>query len=270
MPTKSPAPRSGAAGKSPPKGIQSVEIGCEMLMHLSRSRQPASLTLLAAELAMSPSKAYFYLTSLVRSGLVSRDDAGLYKLGRAAREIGFAALSQIDAIDEAREAMVRIQRDIDQSINMSVWGTAGPTVVHRLPAPYWRLEIRLGAVLSPLTATGRSLLTGFPESVVSEIIRDALAKATSADPWRQFSQKKAMSIFLEDRERGLSRGFGSVFPGATSLAAPFRDQNGNTVAAITIQGEGERFDTSYDGPVAKALLAAVSPATPPHVTVPDT
>jgi DNA-binding IclR family transcriptional regulator len=64
-------------------------------------------------------------------------------------------------------------------------------------------------------------------------------------------------MFIEDRRRGVSRGFGSVYPGTTSLAAPVRDQSGNTVAAITIFGANERFDTRYDGLVAKALLSGV-------------
>jgi DNA-binding IclR family transcriptional regulator len=206
---------------------------------------------------MSASKAYFYVTSLVRKGLLRKGDDGLYRLGPSALDLGLAALAQVDAIEEAREAMLRIRRNVDESIHLSVWGSAGPTVVHRLPAPHWQLEIRLGAVLSPLTATGRSLMTAFSDEAVEAIIREELARSKPSGPWHRFSPDKAMKMFREDLRRGFSRGFGSVYPGTTSLAAPVRDQSGNTVGAITVFGANETFDTRYDGPAANALLSGV-------------
>jgi DNA-binding IclR family transcriptional regulator len=239
------------------KGIQSVEIGCDLLRCLSELHSPATLTEIASALGMSASKAYFYVTSFVRKGLVRKDEDGRYRLGPSALNLGLAALAQVDAIEEARQVMVRIRSSVDESIHLSVWGSAGPTVVHRLPAPHWQLEIRLGAVLAPLTASGRSLMTAFPDEAVATIIREELTRSKPSDPWHRFSLEKAMKIFAEDRRRGLSRGFGSVYPGATSLAAPVRDQSGNTVGAITILGANDRFDLSYEGPVAKALLSGV-------------
>jgi len=239
------------------KGIQSVEIGCDVLAYMGSLRTPKSLTAIAAALNMSPSKAYFYVTSFVRKGIITRDDAGLYRLGPAALNLGLAALAQVDAVEEARHAMMRIRSSVDQSIQLSVWGSAGPTIVHRLPAAQWHLDLRLGAVLSPLTATGRTLMTSFPEASVERIIAETLKKSKPSDPWHKFSVAKAMGIFLEDRERGITTGFGNTHPGVLSLAAPVRDQSHNTVAAITITGSDDQFDTSYDGVFAKALLEGV-------------
>jgi DNA-binding IclR family transcriptional regulator len=239
------------------KGIQSVEVGWEILHYLSDCPTPASLTAIGSALGMSPSKTFFYVTSFLRMGLITKDDDGLYRLGPSALNLGLAALAQVDAVDEARRAMARIRSSVDHSIHLAVWGSAGPTVVHRLPALDWQLEVRLGAVFSPLTATGRSLMVSFPDSAVKKIIRDELARSKPSDPWHNFSVEKAMRIFNEDRERGISRGFSSVDVAASSLAAPVRDQSGNAVAAITISGGKDTFDTSYDGTIAKALLAGV-------------
>jgi len=247
--------RSSSAPKQ--KGIQSVEVGWEILHYLSESPAPASLTAIGSALGMSPSKAFFYVTSFLRMGLVTKDDDALYRLGPSALNLGLAALAQVDAVDEARRAMARIRSSVSQSIHLAVWGSAGPTVVHRLPAVDWQLEVRLGAVFSPLTATGRSLMVSFPDAAVKKIIREELARAKPSDPWNSFTLEKALRIFEEDRHRGISRGFGSVDVGASSLAAPVRDQSGNAVAAVTISGGKDTFDTSYDGPIAKALLAGV-------------
>lgn len=237
------------------KGIQSVEIGYELLVTLSKLAEPASLKEIALANRMTPSKAYFYLTSLVRVGLVHKQaEDGRYRLGMAALGLGLAAMAQVDPVENARACMGDLRDALHQSVALAVWGPLGPTIVSRLPGFQWQLEVRLGATLSPMTATGRALMVSFPRPLLERTVREALASARPRDPWSELSETQALNLCLEDKARGVARGFGTVFPGATSLAAPIFDSSGNAVAALTILGDKDQFDASFEGEPARALL----------------
>jgi len=79
--------------ESASKGIQSIEHGYRLLEALEHSGGGLSLKDLASAAGMSPSKAHFYLTSLVRVGLVSQAAVGgHYEFGPAAIRFGMAVL----------------------------------------------------------------------------------------------------------------------------------------------------------------------------------
>ena len=74
-------------------GIQSVEVGFELLEALSQAPGALMLRDLAAAAGMSAAKAHRYLVSFQRMGLVVQDPVSTrYDLGPAALRIGLASL----------------------------------------------------------------------------------------------------------------------------------------------------------------------------------
>ncbi len=219
-------PGSGGRSAGQSRGIQSVEVGFAILEALARSREPKTLTALASEVGMSPSKAHFYLTSFARLGLVTQPLAGgPFTLGPAAVRIGVAALAQIDILQLARDALFDVRDATGQTVFLSVWGSYGPTIVHRVQGLSWSpVEIRVGLVLSAMSATGRAFLACYPDSAVESIIRAAIAEATPQVPWYKMSLAKARSFLDEVRRDGVARGNESEAPmsGFRGLAAPRR------------------------------------------------
>src|SRR3990167_8804704 len=138
-------------------GIQSVEVGFELLNALSNA--PGSLMLrdLAAAAGMSAAKAHRYLVSFQRMGLVMQDPVSTrYDLGPAALRLGLASLSRIDAVKLARERLPQLLADTGHTLAIAVWGNQGQTMVHWLEAPQTGpVTLRLGDVMPLLTsATG--------------------------------------------------------------------------------------------------------------------
>jgi DNA-binding IclR family transcriptional regulator len=218
-----------------------------------------TLTALAAEVGMSPSKAHFYVTSFVRLGLLTQPVAGgAFTLGPAAVRIGVAALSQIDILQLARDALYEIRDATGQTVFLSVWGSFGPTVVHRVQGRTWSpVEIRVGLVLSALSATGRAFLACYPDSAVESILRTAIGSASQQMPWFKMSLSKARALLDEVRRDGVARGIESEAPGSgfRGLAVPIVDHEGNVQAVLTINGNASELDVSTDGPNVSALLA---------------
>ena len=63
----------GRAEESPQQGIQSIEVGAQVLRALEAGRGPMTLSEVARNCAMHPAKVHRYLVSLVRAALASQD-----------------------------------------------------------------------------------------------------------------------------------------------------------------------------------------------------
>src|SRR6188472_404911 len=81
------------------RGIQSVEVGGQLLRALAHHGRPMALKDLAREAGMAPAKAHPYLVSFGKLGLIAQDAAsGRYGLGPLAMELGLISLQQFDPL----------------------------------------------------------------------------------------------------------------------------------------------------------------------------
>src|SRR3982750_3371336 len=81
------------------RGIQSVEVGGQLLIALVGSGRPMALKDLAREAGMSPAKAHPYLVSFGKLGLIVQDaGSGRYGLGPLALQLGLISLQQFDPV----------------------------------------------------------------------------------------------------------------------------------------------------------------------------
>ena len=81
------------------RGIQSVEVGGQLLRALAHQGRPLALKDLAREAGMAPAKAHPYLVSFGKIGLVEQDQlSGRYGLGPLALQLGLMSLQQSDPV----------------------------------------------------------------------------------------------------------------------------------------------------------------------------
>ncbi|MBU3653907.1 MAG: helix-turn-helix domain-containing protein, partial [Limnohabitans sp.] len=100
------ATRTSAIRKNAPakptktsRGIQSVEVGGQLLHALARTGRDMALKDLAHEAGMTPARAHPYLVSFGKLGLIEQDPgSGHYGLGALARQLGLISLQQVDPV----------------------------------------------------------------------------------------------------------------------------------------------------------------------------
>ena len=81
------------------RGIQSIEVGGELLRALARSGEPMMLRDLAREAGMAPAKAHPYLVSFSRIGLIEQaQTTGRYEIGALALELGLVNLRRLSPV----------------------------------------------------------------------------------------------------------------------------------------------------------------------------
>ena len=248
------------------RGIQSIEVGGQLLRALAHHGRAMALKDLAAAAGMAAAKAHPYLVSFGKVGLVEQDRAsGRYGLGPLALQLGLMSLQQADPVRLATPAIEDLALQTGHTVAMAVWGSHGPTIVRLAESPAAvHVNMRHGTVFSIAgTASGQLYAAFLPEAVVRPLYEAerrgtersiapdsrSAAAAKALPTWAQF----AKNTLAEVRAQGLGRSDGAVVAGVSALSAPVFDHRGDVVLALTVIGPSAALDSRWDGPLAAAM-----------------
>lgn len=243
------------------RGIQSVEIGSELLSQLARHVKPMPLRELAKAAGMTAGKAHPYMVSFAKVGFVVQTDAGHYELGPLALQLGLTKLQRMDPVREASKLMEDLAGETGQSVAVAVWGNLGPTIV-KLEEPVQPLHVNLrtGTVMSLTnTATGRLFAAYMPSKVIEQLIESQPAsQGYGTIEGRPFARDLFDASLGEIRKHGLSRTRGHPIPGIDAICAPVFDSEGHIVLGLLVMGPSASFDSDWTGRIARPLLDCAS------------
>ncbi len=240
------------------RGIQSIEVGGQLLMALGAHGRPMPLRELALAANMLPGKAHPYLVSYSKLGMVAQEPStGYYWLGPTAIQLGLVSLRMLNPVREAGPFADALARETGHSVALSVWSNHGPTIVYLYDAIYpLHTNIRTGTVMSLAgTATGRLFAAYLPLRLVEESMSED-SRRLGPDIAAPTEPENLQKMLAEVRANGLSRSINNPTPGVCSFAAPVFDYSGNIVLGITLMGRTNSFNTSWDGPQATAIKAS--------------
>lgn len=251
------------------RGIQSIEVGGQLLRALVHHGRPMALKDLAREADMTPAKAHPYMVSFGRLGLIEQDRAsGHYLLGPLALQLGLISLQQADPVHIATPLIAGLAQRIGHTVALAVWGARGATIVRTAESPSpVHVNMRHGTVFSLTnTASGRVFAAYLEAEAVKQLLdaerqrqkqRKAGEQPSAGMPaqpplpsWSEFERQ-----LQEVRAHGISRSEGEVIEGVSAMAAPVFDHTGAIVLSVTAIGPAAIFDTGWDGEIARALKA---------------
>ena len=242
------------------RGIQSVEVGGQLLRALAHHGRPLPLKDLARLAGMAPAKAHPYLVSFGKIGLVEQDKlSGHYGLGPLALELGLISLQQADPVRLATPVLAELAQQLGHTVALAVWGNRGPTIVQLSESPASiHVNMRHGTVASIVdTASGRLFAAHLPTAQVRALYEQErlLAAADASLPalpdWADFEPQ-----LDEVRRHGVARTEGGIVPGVAAMSAPVFNHRGEMVLALTAIGPVGAFDVRWAGTVARALREA--------------
>jgi DNA-binding IclR family transcriptional regulator len=241
------------------RGIQSIEVGGELLRVLVNTQRPMPLRDLAREARMAPAKAHRYLVSFGKLGLAKQDPAtGAYELGPFALQLGLVSLQRLDAIREAGPEAALLAGRIGHTVFLTVRGQLGPMVVRMEESGQpLHVNMRTGTLMSLMnTATGLIFASFLPSKMIESMLQHEALRMAGARALDAAAMKRFEHAMSETRRRGLARAVGNPIPGANALAAPMFEANGNIVLAMTAMGPAGTFDPAWEGEIANALRSS--------------
>ncbi len=241
------------------RGIQSIEVGGQLLRALAHAGRPMALKDLAAAAGMAAAKAHPYLVSLGKTGLVEQDKAsGRYGLGPLALQLGLMSLQQADPVRLATPVIEALALQAGHTVAMALWGTHGPTIVRLAESPAAvHVNMRHGTVFSMAgTASGQLFAALLPEATARPLYEAERRRSGGAalPTWAQL----ARSTLAEVRQQGLARSEGAVVAGVSALSAPVFDHRGLIVLALTVIGPSAALDSRWDGALAGQMRSAAA------------
>ena len=232
--------RKGARSQ---QGIQSIEVGNELLVALANTPQPLTLKDLAAMARMSAPKAHRYLVSYARLGLVEQEaDTGRYGLGQFALRLGLAALGRLDPVTAAASMIRDLAQELDQTVAVALWANHGATFVRwaGVDSPV-SATLRIGSVM-PLSrsATGLLFLAFLPERQWATLLKAELS-ANARQRFQPQSQSELEPALERIRRQGYSR-TNQFIPGITGIAAPVFGVDKSLALALVTLGYTVGFE----------------------------
>jgi DNA-binding IclR family transcriptional regulator len=238
------------------QGIQSIEVGNELLAVLADAPQPLTLKELAARSKMSAPKAHRYLVSYVRLGLAEQEaDTGRYCLGEFALRLGLAALGRLEPVTAGASVMRDLAEEIDQTVAVAIWANHGATFVRwaGVDSPV-SATLRVGSVM-PLSrsATGLLFLAFLPERRWSALLKAELA-SNVRQRFSPQSQAELEPALKRIRRQGYSH-TSDFIPGITGLAAPVFGLDNSLALALVTLGYSVGFEAA-EAKIRAALLRA--------------
>jgi DNA-binding IclR family transcriptional regulator len=294
-----PPVKTKAIRKSEPKvqagpsqrGIQSIEVGGQLLLALAHHGRALALKDLAADAGMSAAKAHPYLVSFGKLGLIEQDPvSGRYGLGPLAMQLGLISLQQLDPLALATPLIETLALECGHTLAVAVWGHRGATIVRvAQPPSAVHVSMRHGTVMSLRgTASGLLFAALLPPSQVLPVLRSEnkfeqrstvsqvahSGKNSSNDSSNDGSKssskssgsngKKASGLDTElasalalVRRDGYSR-VKDLLPGISAIAVPVWDGSGALVLSLTAIGPTPGFDARPQSALVRRVRAAAS------------
>lgn len=244
------------------RGIQSIEVGGQLLNVLVEQATPMTLGDLARLSGMPASKAHPYLVSFCNLGIVEQDPVtGHYGLGPFAIQMGLVSLQQLSPVRLAIPEITKLADATDQTVALAVWGTHGPTVTYIVESNYpVHIAMRAGSVMSILgTATGLAFAAYMPPKLVQKLIDHELGDSLVLGQVKTSVSQKTLDAKLNEvRSRHLARVQNHPIPGINAFSAPVFNHMHAMVLAITVTGASTTFDSDWDGAIATQLKACAN------------
>ena len=242
-------PRGTSAVKTS-RGIQSVEVGGQLLRALARTGRDMALKDLAQEAGMTPARAHPYLVSFGKLGLIEQDaSSGHYGLGALARQLGLISLQQVDPVRLTIAELPALAQTLGCTVSAAVWGPQAPVIirVEQGPTPV-HVAMRHGIPASLRhTGTGKVFAAYRAPAEIAQSLAQEGHPGALDDP---AFQRELDTI----RRTGLARVQEEFMPGLCAMAVPVFDGFGQLVLAIAAIGPSRLLDIDPQGKQAKALV----------------
>jgi IclR family KDG regulon transcriptional repressor len=221
--------------------LSSVANAIQLLKTFSDEDSELGISALAERMGLAKSTVHRLTSTLVEAGMLEQNKlTGKYRLGLAMFELGSLVRRKIDISFEAKPWLMTLREQTGETVDLSILDHGGVVCINFLESQKVnRISSGIG-LRKPVhcTAEGKALIAFQPPLAIERIIAAGLERRTPrtiiepAALQDELSKVRALGYATDDEEYEL---------GVRSIAAPIRDDSGNSVAAVGVTGPSHRL-----------------------------
>jgi DNA-binding IclR family transcriptional regulator len=244
--------------KQTKRPLSSLSKGLELLLKLKELSRPLGLSEAARLLGFNKATTFRVLATLHRYGFIERDDLQRnYKIGVNAFFVGSGYLN-LTKHAKIRAVMSKLVSESGHTVTMSVLDGTSVIFVERIDGTSKvRVTIEVGSrVPAYASASGKVLLAELGDSEVKRRLKgEKLGRLTSTTIT---SLDRFMSELSMVRVRGFAVNNEESTKGLCALSVPLKNQQGSSIAALTVAFPSGSLNRKEQAKLAQRLLLAAT------------
>ena len=236
--------------------LSSVANAILLMKSFSDEHGELGISALAERLKLAKSTVHRLASTLVDAGMLEQNpETGKYRLGLALFELGSLVRRRLDISLEAKPWLMSLREQTDETVDLSILDHGGVVCVNFLESrKVNRISSGIG-LRKPVhcTAQGKALIAFQAAPVIERIISGKLERRTPRTLIDPAELKEELALI---RARGYATEDEEYELGVRSIAAPIRDDSGNSVAAVGIAGPTQRLTKPRLAGLARHVIEA--------------
>lgn len=229
------------------KSVQSLDRALNILEAMADVSQSMHLRELASKVGLNPSTVHRLLATLQKHDFVEQDERSCYKLGMKLYTIGKAATYALDINELARPIMQDLLDRYNETVNLAILDHGEVVYVDQLESNnivIVRMFARVGnRGPAYCTGSGKVLLAGLNEDELNKYLNNTELQAFTGNT---ITDPTILIAELEKVKRNdYALDLGERDDGVGCVAAPVKNREGKTVAALSVSGPSMRMTPSF-------------------------
>jgi IclR family transcriptional regulator, KDG regulon repressor len=236
--------------------LSSVANAILLMKTFSDEQSELGISALAERLGLAKSTVHRLASTLVEAGMLEQNkETGKYRLGLAVFELGSLVRRKIDISLEAKPWLMTLREQTGETVDLSILDHGGVVCVNFLESKKVNRTSSGIGLRKPVhcTAEGKALIAFQPPLMIERIINAGLERRTPRtliDPaalTEELAKIRGRGYAMDDEEYEL---------GVRGIASPIRDDSGNSVAAVGVNGPAQRLTKNRLRALAEHVNAA--------------
>lgn len=221
--------------------IQSLKTGINIIEMMVEENRPLKFSEIEAMTKMTKSNLHKYLNTFTETGVLFRNQEGVYYLGSKLIEFGNAAIGNINLIELSGPYLKDISQHVKLTALLSVWTNNGPVI-----ANIWSTNLginigaEIGTQLPALSSAGKLFLAFKNENKRVDWEKQQLQSVSN-------EQKKQLSEELNEiKHTHFSYAKEPLIEHISSFSVPILNYKSEIIGCVTIVGFTAHVPTSHD------------------------
>lgn len=234
-------------------GAQAVFRAIELLKLVGLNHEPGmTLAAVVASAGLERTTTYRLLRCLEQTGLVTRDERKLYRLGLEAMQLGLATMSRVPILERCRPMMIRLARRTEDTVYLVLRNGDFAHCIHYEEGafPIKALVLQVGGLrLLGVGSAGSALLA----TLTDEEVENFHARHHTELPAERRSLAHLRRQITQTRHRGYASTDNLVADGVSGVGVYFEVTPG-TYAAISVGAIRSRMRENRRSEIAQLMF----------------